>query len=200
MALAALDAAIHNVQTNVNNNYEEMEEGYLALQDVIDDEVAALREELKDCHETLQESDAAILDAIDEQAAIAAETYALLEGNINKDTTFTYTEEVPESIEIAEDGTEIITPAIPETRVGVQEAIEILSHLDKEAVRSDQTFIYTPEIPEESHEATQEEVDAGLATTIGEKIIDVEYVPAEQLTIQDLFNKVKALEMILLNS
>jgi hypothetical protein len=66
MALAALDAAIHNVQTNVNNNYEEMEEGYLALQDVIDDEVAALREELKECHETLQESDAAILDAIDE--------------------------------------------------------------------------------------------------------------------------------------
>lgn len=199
-ALATLDETIHNVQTNVNNNYAEMEEGYLALQDVIDDEVAALREELKDCHETLRESDVAILDAIDEQAAIAAETYALLEGNINKDTTFTYTEEVPESIEIAEDGTEIITPAIPETRVGVQEAIEILSHLDKEAVRSDQTFIYTPEIPEESHEATQEEVDAGLATTIGEKIIDVEYVPAEQLTIQDLFNKVKALEMILLNS
>jgi hypothetical protein len=65
-ALATLDETIHNVQTNVNNNYAEMEEGYLALQDVIDDEVAALREELKDCHETLRESDAAILDAIDE--------------------------------------------------------------------------------------------------------------------------------------
>ena len=196
-ALAILDETIHNVQTNVNNNYEEMEEGYLALQDVIDDEVATLREELQECHEALQESDAAILDAIDEQAAIAAETYALLEGNIDKNTTFTYIEEVPESIEIAEDGTEIITPAIPETRVGVQEAIEILSHLDKEAIRSDQTFIYTPEIPEESHEATQEEVDAGLATTVGEKVIDVEYIPAEELTIQDLFNKVKALELLL---
>ena len=196
-ALSTLDGAIDNVQNNVNNNYDAMEEGYAALQDVIDDEVASLREIFKEQQDACLESDKAILDALDEQVAIAAETYALAEGNINQNTTFLYSEGTPDSTESLEDGVEVIIPGTPEVQVKVQEAINILSTLDKEALRNYQTFVYTPEIFEESHEATQEEVDAGLATEIGEKIIDVEHVPAEELTIQDLFNKVKALETLL---
>jgi len=138
-----------------------------------------------------------LLDVIDEQSAIAAEIYAPIEGNINQDTDFLYKEAVLDKVETLEDGSENIIPGSPEIRVKVQEAISILSTLDASAIRSEQTFIYTPEVAEESHEATQEEVDAGLATALGEKIIDVEYVPAEELTIQDLFTKVKALETML---
>jgi hypothetical protein len=53
-----------------------------------------------------------------------------------------------------EDGTENIIPGSPEVRVKVQKAIEILSNLDTSAIRAEQTFIYTPEVIEESHEAT----------------------------------------------
>ena len=66
VALSTLDEAINNVQNNVNNNYDAMEEGYAALQDVIDDEVASLRETLRERQEFCSESDKAILDTIDE--------------------------------------------------------------------------------------------------------------------------------------
>lgn len=64
-------------------------------------------------------------------------------------------------------------------------------------INSETVFEYTPEVEEVSHAATQEDVDAGFAAAVGDKIIDVEYVPAEELTIQELFNKVKALEQLL---
>lgn len=57
-----------------------------------------------------------------------------------------------------------------------------------------QQFEYTPEVEEVSHEATAEDVAAGLAAAVGDKVIDVEATPAENLTIQQLFAKVKELE------
>lgn len=214
-ALTTLDITANDIQEQVDNNYARMEESHQVLQDIIDEEVAILRETLREQNKALLESDASLaeaiqeqsaaaaeahgvlLDVIDEQSAIVAETYAPIEGNINQDTDFLYKEAVLDRVETLEDGSENIIPGSPEIRVKVQEAISILSTLDESTIRSEQTFIYTPEVAEESHEATQEEVDAGLATTLGEKIIDVEYVPAEELTIQDLFTKVKALETIL---
>lgn len=214
-ALATLDNASQDIQDQIDDNYAQMQEGYAALQDVIDDEIATLRETLNEQNKALLESDAglaeaiaeqsaaanetyqALLDVIDEQSAIVAETYAPVEGNINQDTDFLYKAAVLDQVETLEDGTENIIPGSPEVRVKVQEAVEILSNLDTKAIHADQTFIYTPEVVEESHEATQEEVDAGLATALGDKIIDVEHVPAEELTIQELFTKVKALETLL---
>lgn len=146
---------------------------------------------------TLETALATLDETINEHATTAAGTYAPIEGNVTETTTFLYKEAIPETVETLEDGSENIIPGVPEVRKTLQEAIDILSTLDSSAIRADQTFIYTPAIEEESHEATQEEVDAGLATTIGEKIIDVEYVPAEELTIQGLFEKVKSLETIL---
>ena len=146
---------------------------------------------------TLEAALSTLDETINEHATAAAETYAPIEGNVTETTTFLYKEAIPETVETLEDGSENIIPGVPEVRKTLQEAIDILSTLDSSAIRADQTFIYTPAIEEESHEATQEEVDAGLATTIGEKIIDVEYVPAEELTIQGLFEKVKSLETIL---
>ena len=146
---------------------------------------------------TLEAALSTLDKTINEHATAAAETYAPIEGNVTETTTFLYKEAIPETVETLEDGSENIIPGVPEVRKTLQEAIDILSTLDSNTIRTDQTFIYTPAIEEESHEATQEEVDAGLATTIGEKIIDVEYVPAEELTIQGLFEKVKSLETIL---
>ena len=148
---------------------------------------------------TLETALATLDETINEHATTAAETYAPIEGNVTETTTFLYKKAIPETVETLEDGSENIIPEVPEVRKTLQEAINILSTLDSSAIRADQTFIYTPAIEEESHEATQEEVDAGLATAVGEKIIDVEYVPAEELTIQDLFEKVKSLETILNN-
>ena len=45
-------------------------------------------------------------------------------------------------------------------------------------------FEYSPEVEEVSHEATEADVAAGLATAVGDKVIDVEATPAENLTIQ----------------
>lgn len=199
-ALEALDLALQDTQGTVEDNYTILEASCAALLDTIDDTAAMIGEKLNNQQHATEAMGQALQDAIDEQAAISAETYALAEGNINESTSFVYTEEIPEVIETLEDGSELITPAVPEVRVTVQEAITILQSLDIDAVRNTQKFIYTPEVPEQSHEATQEEVDAGLAAALGEKIIDAEAVPAEELTIQDLFNKVKTLEMMLLNS
>ena len=146
---------------------------------------------------TLEVALSTLDETINEHAITAAETYAPIEGNVTETTTFLYKEAIPETVETLEDGSENVIPGVPEVRKTLQEAIDILSTLDSSVIRADQTFIYTPAIEEKSHEATQEEVDAGLATTIGEKIIDVEYVPAEELTIQGLFEKVKSLETIL---
>ena len=130
----------------------------------------------------------------------------LAEANIDdlKDTKISQTQEfeyspaVEEVTETLEDGTvQVVTPAQEAVNVTVAELVNIVKNIDDSAVRPETTFIYTPEVEEVSHEATQEDIDAGLATAIGDKVIDVEYVPAEELTIQELFNKVKALEQLL---
>ena len=122
---------------------------------------------------TLETALSTLDETINEQAMTAAETYAPIEGNVTETTTFLYKEAIPETVEILEDGSENIIPEVPEVRKTLQEAIDVLSTLDSNTIRTGQTFIYTPAIEEESHEATQEEVDAGLATTVGEKIIDI---------------------------
>lgn len=58
-------------------------------------------------------------------------------------------------------------------------------------------FEYSPEVEEVSHEATEADVAAGLAAAVGDKVIDVEATPAENLTIQQLFAKVKELETLI---
>ena len=58
-------------------------------------------------------------------------------------------------------------------------------------------FEYSPEVEEVSHEATEADVVAGLAAAVGDKVIDVEATPAENLTIQQLFAKVKELETLI---
>ena len=128
----------------------------------------------------------------------ATESYALIEGNINSETEFEYSPAIEEVTETLEDGSiQVITPAQEAVNVTVAELVNIVKDIDGSAIRPETTFIYTPEVEEVSHEATQEDVDAGVAAAIGDKVIDVEYVPAEELTIQELFNKVKALEQLL---
>ena len=64
-------------------------------------------------------------------------------------------------------------------------------------VDSATVFEYSPEVEEVSHEATEADVAAGLAAAVGDKVIDVEASPAENLTIQQLFAKVKELETLI---
>ena len=168
-ALYGLDFGIQLVLSNLKNTAEELSNG-----------IEALGEELN------------------QHVTNAENTYALIEGNINSETEFEYAPAVEEVTETLEDGTiQVVTPAQEATNVTVAELVNIVKNIDDSAIRSETTFIYTPEVEEVSHEATQEDVDAGLATAIGDKVIDVEYVPAEELTIQELFNKVKALEQLL---
>lgn len=83
--------------------------------------------------------------------------------------------------------------------IALQDTINEISNFVDTTVCKEDKFIYTPEIPAQTHEATQEDVDNGLATEVGEIIEDAPAVPAEELTIQELFNKVKALELLLNN-
>lgn len=153
---------------------------------------------LKNTAEELSNDIEALGEELNQHVTNAENTYALIEGNINSETEFEYAPAVEEVTETLEDGTiQVVTPAQEAINVTVAELVNIVKDIDDSAIRSETTFIYTPEVEEVSHEATQEDVDAGLATAIGDKVIDVEYVPAEELTIQELFNKVKALEQLL---
>ena len=189
-ALAALDSAIAGVQQTVDNNQNAYETASENLRNELDDYYTSMEEEHELIRSEMVEANEAILDALDDVHAEINETlkeknesdaitYAPIEGNINEETSFVYQE-------AADD--------LPEVRLTVAEAITKLSELDSEVIKSNQKFVYTPAVEEVSHEATQEEVDAGLATTLGEKIIDVEAVPAEELTIAELFTKVKLIE------
>ena len=154
----------------------------------MEDEHELIRSEMTETNEAildaLDDVYAEINEALKEKNESDAITYAPIEGNINEETSFIYQE-------AADD--------LPEVRLTVAEVVTKLSKLDSEVIKSNQKFVYTPAVEEVSHEATQEEVDAGLATTLGEKIIDVEAVPAEELTIADLFMKVKQIEQMLIN-
>jgi hypothetical protein len=149
----------------------------------MEDEHELIRSEMADADEAildaLDDVHAEINEALKEKNESDAITYAPIEGNINEETSFIYQE-------AADD--------LPEVRLTVAEAVTKLSELDSEVIKSNQKFVYTPAVEEVSHEATQEEVDAGLATALGEKIIDVEAVPAEELTIAELFAKIKLIE------
>ena len=193
VALTALDAAIDALQANVDANKQSAASDILALTTTIEEFQAEYDETVGEIRNEMVEGQTALLDAIDDSVAATAETLraeiaavseaaAPVEGNINQETTFVYKE-------TGDEGEEVVTT--------VAQAIRTLSLVDEEAIRNEQTFVYTPAVEEVSHEATQEEVDAGLATTLGEKIIDVEYVPAEELTIAQLFAKVKLLEAAL---
>ena len=169
-ALETLDTAISGIQESVNNNQSSYEQDSQSLRNELDNYYTSMEEEHSAIRKEMTDSDQAILDAI--------------KGNINEETSFLYQEAVDD---------------LPEIRLTVAEAITKLSELDSETIKSNQKFVYTPAVEEVSHEATQEEVDSGLATTLGEKIIDVEAAPAEELTIADLFMKVKQIEQMLIN-
>lgn len=194
-ALAALDSAIAGVQQTVDNNQDAYETASESLRDELDNYYSSMEDEHELIRSEMTEANEAILDALDDVHAEINEalkeknesdaiTYAPIEGNINEETSFIYQE-------AADD--------LPEVRLTVAEVVTKLSELDSEVIKSNQKFVYTPAVEEVSHEATQEEVDAGLATALGEKIIDVEAVPAEELTIADLFMKVKQIEQMLIN-
>lgn len=194
-ALAALDSAIAGVQQTVDNNQDAYETASESLRNELDNYYSSMEDEHELIRSEMTEANEAILDALDDVHAEINEalkeknesdaiTYAPIEGNINEETSFIYQE-------AADD--------LPEVRLTVAEVVTKLSELDSEVIKSNQKFVYTPAVEEVSHEATQEEVDAGLATALGEKIIDVEAVPAEELTIADLFMKVKQIEQMLIN-
>ena len=164
----------------------------------LDSGINSAFESLQDVENDLSDAINKLTDDVQAHIKEATESYALSEGNINSETKFEYSPAVEEVTETLEDGTvQIITPAQEAVNVTVAELVGVVKDIDDTAIRSETTFIYTPEVEEVSHEATQEDVDAGLAAAIGDKVIDIEYVPAEKLTIQELFNKVKALEQLL---
>lgn len=185
----------------ISDNFDDENNAYvkkgLSLQEslsLLDQALIALTEEDNKIKENIQTLEKNMSDHISE----AENTYALIEGNINSETEFEYSPAIDEITETLEDGTvQVVTPAQEAINVTVAELVNIIKNIDDNALRSETTFIYTPEVKEVSHEATQEDVDSGSAAAIGDKVIDIEYVPAEELTIQELFNKVKALEQLL---
>lgn len=197
-AITNLDLGLMNIAIELAQVDEEIKASINELEISMQAEDEDIRKDMVQLEENISNTIEAVEENFNKHIAEAESTYALIEGNINSETVFEYAPATEEITETLEDGTvQVITPAQEAVNVTVAELVKTVKSIDDSAVRPETTFIYTPEVEEVSHEATQEDVDAGLATAIGDKVIDVEYVPAEELTIQELFNKVKALEQLL---
>ena len=172
-ALESLDLAIYNLQSTVDTNQTTCEDELSALEESLQDLSTTVGNNHRDIQEALSASEASLQGAIEQEASALSEA-------------------ITNNCAAVQDNLDTAVATIAET----YSTIESVNELSNAVIHKTQTFIYTPEVVEESHEATQEEVDAGLATEVGEKIIDVEHIPAEEMTIEQLFVKVKLLEAL----
>lgn len=172
-----------NIAGLLLTTYDSTANKYVITDMSLENALTALDTALQEANTAIETNQTSTTDALNELTASVEESYGVIQ-------------------EIIEDEVNTLNLSLNEQKKAAEESYQALQDLitDEIAtalesyVETNDTFEYRPAIEEESHEATQEEVDAGLALEVGEKIVDVEYVPAERLTIQELFARVRLLE------